>query len=188
MDEFFEQEFNGVNYVDEPLAKGEYECCRFIGCNFSGADIKHIKFAECVFVDCNLSMVQVQGTAIRECAFRNCKMLGFRFDQCTPMLMSFKFEHCQLNYAVFTALGIKQTTFVGCNLEDADFTQADLTKATFDNCSLLRAQFDGANLTQADLRTASDFSIDPERTKLSKARFSSHNLAGLLYRYQLVIS
>jgi uncharacterized protein YjbI with pentapeptide repeats len=72
-------------------------------------------------------------------------------------------------------------------LQQVDFTEADLSGADFADCDLLQATFDNTILEKADLRTAVNFSIDPERNKLKKAKFTTAGLAGLLDKYNLLI-
>lgn len=72
-------------------------------------------------------------------------------------------------------------------MQEADFTDADHSSSRFDQCNLTRALFENTNLVKADLRTALNFSIDPERNKLKKARFDRMGLTGLLEKYDLVI-
>ena len=47
--------------------------------------------------------------------------------------------------------------------------------------------FDGTDLEKADLRTAHNFSIDPQQNRVAQARSAASGLPGLLMRYQLVI-
>ncbi|MCY1548167.1 hypothetical protein D9M68_842610 [compost metagenome] len=72
-------------------------------------------------------------------------------------------------------------------MEGVDLGECDLTEALFDRCDLQNAIFDNTLLEKADLRTASGFSIDPERNKLKKAKFAQSGLAGLLYKYQIQV-
>jgi uncharacterized protein YjbI with pentapeptide repeats len=57
----------------------------------------------------------------------------------------------------------------------------------FDNCNLTGAAFDNTTLEKADFRTAHNYSVDPERNRVKKARFSIQGLAGLLNRYDIEI-
>lgn len=179
--------FKGENFGATPLPGKEYENCTFIECSFANADLSRLIFSECVFEHCDLSLAKLKGATIRDIKFKHCKMLGLRFDECNTFLVSFGFENCTLNFSSFYQLKIRQTIFKHCKLESVDFTQADLTKSLFDDCDLLNATFDGTTLSQADLRSAVNFSIDPEKNTVTKARFSSHNLSGLLHKYKLDI-
>ncbi len=72
-------------------------------------------------------------------------------------------------------------------MEQVDFSEADLSRSVFKNCDLSAAIFSNTNLEKADLFSASDFNIDPELNKITGAKFSSENLAGLLDKYKLII-
>ena len=72
-------------------------------------------------------------------------------------------------------------------MQEVDLSNAELQGANFDGCDLLNAAFENTNLENADLRTAFNFSIDPEKNRLKKARFSTSGLASLLNKYDIRI-
>ena len=86
-------------------------------------------------------------------------------------------------------------SFTGSNLEKGeyefckavDLTEGDLTESIFDNCDLMNAHFERTILRMADLRTAHNFSIDPETNNIKKAKFALSQLHGLLNKYQIDI-
>ena len=55
------------------------------------------------------------------------------------------------------------------------------------NSDLLRDVCINTNLQKSDLRTAYNFSINLERNRLKKAKFSLQNVAGLLVKYGVEI-
>lgn len=165
----------------------EYENCNFVNCDFSSADLARIVFSDCEFTGCNLSMAKLGSTSFRDVSFKDCKLLGLRFDHCSDFLFSVSFENCILNLASFYRLKIKGTVFKDCTMRETDLTGADLTGAKFDNCDLLKAAFDGSILEKADLRTAYNYSFDPELNRIKKAKFSREGLAGLLAKYDIEI-
>ncbi|MGQ3087214.1 pentapeptide repeat-containing protein [Flavobacterium sp.] len=63
----------------------------------------------------------------------------------------------------------------------------DLTGVLFDNCNLHKAVFVDSIANKADFSTSYNFSIDPERNKLRRARFSQDGLKGLLEKYEIVV-
>jgi uncharacterized protein YjbI with pentapeptide repeats len=103
------------------------------------------------------------------------------------MLLSFSFEGCILDYSSFSRLKIKGTIFNQCKMEEVDFVESDLTSASFHACDLTRASFEKSILIGADLRAANNYSIDPESTRISKAKFSLDGIPGLLDKYDIVI-
>jgi len=90
-----------------------------------------------------------------------------------------------LNFSSFYNLKIKKTQFDTCKLKQVDFVNADLSEAKFYNSDLTASIFENTNLEKADFATAFNFSIDPEKNKITGAKFSANNLAGLLDRYKL---
>ena len=77
--------------------------------------------------------------------------------------------------------------FKNSSLHEVDFTDADLSDAVFDNCDLSRAVFENTNLEKADFRSAYNYSIDPERNRVKKAKFSLQGAVGLLDKYDIHI-
>lgn len=179
--------FEGIDYSSQALVAGNYEFCRFVGCNFTGLDLSGLEFEGCTFQDCNLSMAKLNHTALRDTTFKACKLLGLRFEDCNSFLFSVHFDGCILQLASFLKMKLKQQVFKNCNLQEADFSGCDLSEAVFKNCDLSRAVFEQSLLEKADLRTAYNYTIDPERNRIRKAKFSRDGLAGLLDKYDLVI-
>jgi uncharacterized protein YjbI with pentapeptide repeats len=179
--------YNGQHFTENGLAKGEYENCTFSNCVFSNGNLSEITFSECTFEHCDLSMAKLAGTAFKDVKFKNCKLLGLRFDDCNTFSLALSFENCTLNFSSFFKLKLKHTHFESCKLEEADFVETDLTGSVFKNCDLLNAVFEKTILDLADLRSAYNFSIDPEINRLNKTKFSTQNIAGLLRKYKIIV-
>lgn len=186
MDEFFQQTFSKLGPDD--FRKGEYQQCVFSNCDFSNVDFSGSKFIECEFNGCGLSLVMVAGTTLNDVRFTNCKMLGWRFDQCNPFTLSFSFDHCVLNDSSFFKVKMKKTVLRNSQLHHVDFGESDLSEVILDHCDLKGAMFESTNLQKADLRTATNFSIDPEVNQVRKAKFSEAGLRGLLDKYDIVVN
>ena len=101
--------------------------------------------------------------------------------------MSFRFEGCILSYASFYKLKLKNTHFVDCKLEQVEFVETDLSNSVFQHCDLSLAVFERTLLEGADLRTAYNFSIDPENNRIKKAKFSMQNIVGLLDKHGILV-
>jgi len=179
--------YNNEDFTSAGITGNEYENCTFSNCNFANANLSDVVFEDCRFADCDFSMAKAGKTAFRDVRFKNCKLLGIRFDECNPFLLTFAFESCVLDYSSFCGLKIKNTVFDNCKLEETDFTEANLSRAVFNQCDLNRAVFDNTLLEHADFRTSFHFSIDPENNHVNKAKFSLNNIAGLLDKYDIVI-
>jgi fluoroquinolone resistance protein len=184
----YDQTFENHIIATDPLPQAEYEQCTFVNCDWTGADLRHVKWMACRFVDCNLSLANIEHAAFQDVHFERCKMLGLRFDRCNGFGLSLGFERCVLNDCSFFRLVLKKTAFIHCSLIHADFAEANLTEAVFDDCNLDGAIFDQTNLQKADLRTAYHWVVDPEQNQIRQARFEAENLAGLLTKYDLKLS
>lgn len=182
-----DRSFEGVDFRKAPLAKAEYDGCRFVHCNLAKADLSDMKFMDCVFTDCDLSLAELKNTTIIDARFEGCKMLGLRFDMCNEFALSFSFDGCTLDHATFFQAKIRNTHFKDCRMIECDFTAADLTAAVFDNCDLAGAKFDNTIVEKADFRTAYNYSINPDVNRIKKARFSLPGISGLLAKYDIVI-
>jgi uncharacterized protein YjbI with pentapeptide repeats len=169
------------------FAKGEYEACTFTGCDFSNLNISEFIFTDCEFLNCDFSNAKLSGTAFRDVRFNACKLMGLQFSECNTFSLSFHFEHCVLDFSSFYQLKIKKTIFQHCKLTQVDFVEAELSQSQFINCDLSGAVFDRTNLEKVDFLSASNFVIDPELNNIRQARFSQHNLSGLLVKYNIVI-
>ena len=171
----------------KPFEITEFEACIFENCDFSDTGLSEFDFIDCEFRDCNLSNVKFEKTGLKEVQFTNCKMLGIDFSDCKEFLLAMHFTDCQINFSSFAQLKLPKTRFKNCQMEDVDFGGTDLTAASFDNCYFARATFEYTNLEKADLRTANDFTIDPELNRIKGAKFSPDGLKGLLQKYQIEV-
>ncbi len=179
--------FTRQDYAKRSLATGEYDSCTFIQCNFANSDLSHCLFINCLFDNCNLSNTKLGNTTLNDVQFKNCKLLGVKFSDCNPLVISIRFEHCRLDMASFYQLSLKGIVFKKCSLHDVDFSAANLTSACFDDCDLTNAMFGNTTLKLADLRTAYNYSIDPEMNRIHKAKFSVTGLVGLLDKYNITV-
>lgn len=184
---FEDVHFDREDFTVKPLTRGDYEGCRFTGCNFMGVDLSGFRFTDCRFEDCNLSGVKLIQTTLQDVDCEGCKMLGLHFEQCSEFLFSVKFRRCVLQLSSFYQRKLKKGQFLASVLQEVDFTEADLTEADFSGSDLRGAIFERTVLEKADFRTALHYSFDPELNKIRKARFSVAGLGGLLGKYGLII-
>jgi uncharacterized protein YjbI with pentapeptide repeats len=182
-----DQLFTSIDYTGKKLAQTEFNNCTFQNCNFTNADLSESDFEKCRFENCNFAMARITGSGMKNVQFSGCKLVGINFDSCSNFLFSVNFNQCALDYSSFTAKKMKETTFVNCSLKEVDFSGTDLSNAIFQNCDLSKAVFYQTNLEKADFRTAENYSIDPEKNKLKKAKFSFSGISGLLEKYNIVI-
>ena len=179
--------FRSIDYSINKLDGDEFENCAFVNCNFSNSDLSGIAFLECEFKGCDLSNAKLSDTAFKDVRFISCKLLGLQFNNCSEILLSFTFEDCQMNLASFYQLKLKGTEFKMCNLHEVDFTQTDLSHTLFNECNLIKAVFADTNLEKVDFRSSFSYSIDPEKNRIKKAKFSRSSVSGLLEKYDIEI-
>ena len=106
--------------------------------------------------------------------------MGIPFYQCETLLLSMNFNECNLELSNFFRLKLKKTNFTSCNLKQVDFSECDLTETKLLDCNLIGAIFDQTRLEKADFRGSRNFSIDPAKNYLKKAKFSESEIRGLL--------
>ena len=180
--------FEDINYSENKWTNSEFYKCKFIGCNFTESDLRGKIFEDCSFEECNFSMTEIDDVSFRNILFKGCKMLGIDFTKFNNLIFSLRFDSCIMDYCTFFGTIQKRTQFINCSLKDVDFSETDLSLALFTKSDLTRAIFSNTILEGADFRSAINFNIDPESNKVKKAKFSSYQLEGLLYKHQLDIS
>ena len=176
MNRIYDQTLKSVSQLE----KAEYENCHFIQCSLSDENLSNFIFSECTFEDCDLSNAKIQNTSFKDVQFIQCKLFGLKFEEANSFLLAFRFEASSLNFSSFYKLKVKSTTFSNCILQEVDFSGSDLTDSMFDSCDFRGSTFDGTILKNVNFRTSFNFSIDPSRNQLTKAKFSKENCLGLL--------
>lgn len=179
--------FDREDFTDPAFPPGEYENCTFAGCRMMNCDLSGVRFTDCVFRGCDMSLATLENTILHNVSFTDCKLLGLKFDSCDTFGFSVGFEGCIMDNCTFFKRKLAKTVFDRCRLREADFAGCDLREARFAGCDLARAQFTDTDLRKADLRTAVNYSIDPNLNKLKKARFSTGGLTGLLESFGIEI-
>jgi len=179
--------FNGNNFLANKLPKADYENCNFINCNFSNSDLSSVNFIDCEFESCDLSMAKLIDTSFNNVYFKSCKLLGLHFDDCNKFSLSFSFDNCIINLSSFYKLKIQNTKFLNCELQEVDFTETNLTLSILNGCDLSKAVFENTIIEKTDFRTSYNYSIDPNKNKIKKAKFSINEITGLLDKYDIII-
>lgn len=182
-----DQQFEAVDFKEDPPAPAEYENCVFINCNFAGANLGKWSFSECEFEGCDFSSAKIAGTGFKEAIFKNCKLLGLAFDTCSDFLLSFQFTGCNLNFSSFYSLKIPNTSFSNCKLQEVDFTETVLSGATFSESDLSGTVFQNSRLENCDFRNAINYSINPQENLLTGAKFSLPEVVGLLDVFRIKV-
>jgi fluoroquinolone resistance protein len=181
------QLFEQVALPQKGSIETQFETCTFKNCDLTAVDFSGCDFIKCIFDGCNLSMVKFGHIGFDQVQFNNCKMVGVDFSNTKDFLFSVNFTNSILDYSAFMKKKNRKSHFNNCSLKGTDFSEADLTSAIFEHCDLSAAVFMRSNLTDANFVTAFNFTIDPEKNLLRKAKFSTDGLAGLLTNYGIVV-
>jgi len=177
----------GSVYGTYDIMYKDFERCTFNDCDFTECDFLGVAFTDCTFISCNFSEAKINYVALRDAQFTNCDFTNVNFSMVDSLLLSVHFRDCVMDYSKFYTLKIKGTTFSNCSLIAVDFMNSDLSAVIFDNCNLHKAVFIDTIANNADFCTSYNFSIDPEKNKLRKAKFSEAGLKGLLEKYELIV-
>lgn len=164
-----------------------FDNCIFRNNDFTDADFYGCDFVNCTFDACNLSMVKFVKNGFDKVQFTNCKMVGVDFSNAKDFLFGVDFDNCILDYAAFMKKKNKKAKFVACSLKGTDFSEADLSMSVFTKCDLNTAVFMSTVLTGVNFSTAYNYTIDPERNQIRKAKFAVNGLPGLLANYGIIV-
>jgi uncharacterized protein YjbI with pentapeptide repeats len=186
--EYFNEVFDQADRLPDQWGGHDFEQCTFRKLELSKSTLNSANFINCRFESCVLTQADLKNTKLYDVSFTDCKLLYVDFGACNPFGFHVDFEECQLDYALFLNRKLKKGRFTECSLREVQFLSCDLTGTIFRRCNLELARFEQNNLSQVDFSSSYNISLDPDENKLRKARFSLHNLPGLLKKYELVIT
>jgi len=186
-DFIYDSQYNHTTFEQDAIKYKNFENCIFTQCDFRECDFQTVAFIDCTFFDCNFTDAKINYVSLRDVWFTRCNFTNVNFAMTDQLIYEFNFKDCLLDYTKFYALKLRKMQFINCSMISVDFMGCDLTEALFDNCNLRRAVFIDTIANKADFSTSYDFTIDPEKSKLKKAIFSTDGLKGLLGKYDLVI-
>lgn len=179
--------FCGHNYTRQSLRGHEFDVCTFTGCDFSYADLTGCVFSDCVFDGCRMTLTVLTDTVLRRAAFKKSDLRGIDFEAVSEFGFGITCDASRLDNCSFVRRNMKDTLFKGGELRECYFAGCDLSGAVFDDCLMAGTTFEHCDLSGADLRTAIGYVIDPFGNRVAKARFSEHNLAGLVGSLGVVV-
>ena len=146
--------------------------------------LRACRFADCAFEQSDLSLVRLPHSTFTACRFEDSKIIGVNWTEAqwpeTRLWVPVGFVRCVISHSTFIGLGLREIRIVNCTAEDVDFRDADLTKADFGGTDLSGSLFVNTNLSGADLRSATNYRIDPPENVLRGAKFSLPEAISLL--------
>ena len=182
------QVFEKSSFPVKGTRETQFKDCVFKNCDFTMFNFTGCDFADSIFENCNLSMVKFGYIGLDKVHFIDCKLVGADFSNVKDFLFNVDFTNCILDYAAFMKKKNRKCKFASCSLKGADFSESDFSESVFEHCDLSSAVFMQTVLNGTNFTTAYNFTIDPERNKLRKAKFSADGLAGLLTSYGIIVT
>ena len=159
--------------------------CHFKKISFSFKDLRGSNFQECRFSECNLSGSLLTGTSFISTKFYNCKVVGTNFSV-SDQLFELDFNQSIIHLSSFQNLK-SSIHFFECDLKGSDLSDSKLKGSSFRKCNLNEVTFSNSDLTMCDFREASNYYIDLRSEKVSKSKFSSPEVLGLLESFNISI-
>jgi uncharacterized protein YjbI with pentapeptide repeats len=83
---------------------------------------------------------------------------------------------------------LEKGEYENCKYAKCILSSTDLSSILFIDCAFMDSDLSLVNLAKTCFRDAVNYSIDPEKNKIKKARFSSAGIAGLLDKYDIDIA
>jgi fluoroquinolone resistance protein len=182
------QVFEKSTFPAKGTKETQFQDCTFKNCDFTSFNFAGCDFANSTFENCNLSMVKFGAIGLDKVHFMDCKLVGADFSNVKDFLFNVDFTNCIMDYVAFMKKKNRKAKFINCSLKGADFSEADCSESIFERCDLSAAVFMQTVLNGANLTSSFNFTIDPERNQLRKAKFSADGLAGLLTSYGIIVT
>jgi fluoroquinolone resistance protein len=185
--DFYEEtKFEKLNITDSKVVKIEFYNCSFVSCLFTKTIFENCVFEKCTFTNCDLSVVKFSGSAFIDVGFSESKMLGIDWALAQKPI-SVNFDKCLLNDSIFYRMDLRSSQIKKCVAHNADFEEANLSKSECCQTDFLNSKFNGANLSFSDFAGAINYSINPNNTKIKKAKFSLPEAVSLLDAWDIII-
>lgn len=117
--------------------------------------------------------------------FHRCKLTGIDFSP--VMVLGIDFPDNKMVYCSFLRIKIPNSNFQDSQMEESLFAGSDLRKCNFSRVAFGGSRFEDCELNQADFSDSFDFVMDPQKNRLSDAKFSADNALILLKAFKVVI-
>lgn len=84
-------------------------------------------------------------------------------------------------------MDLRSSEIKECAAHNTDFENTNLSKTNCTGTDFLNAKFNDADLSFADFTGAFNYSINPNKTKIKKAKFSLPEVVNLLEAWDVII-
>lgn len=131
---FADEVLIGVDAGKVEFMAVQFERCRFIECNFTGAGFYQSVLGKCDFSNCTFTGGYWKNSNVIEC-----KGNGSRFDN--AVLKTVVFLDCQMNLVNFAGSLWEGSTIEASSFQEAFFSEVKLKKTTFVKSDFTKADF-----------------------------------------------
>ena len=175
----------GERWDGASLRDHGFEECTLSGCSMVGADLSGARIERTELESCNLSNAKLLDASLQDVTLRSSKVVGVDFGACRKLLLSVRFADCDLSYATFRDLDLRESAFERCRMHDVELVGCDLSGVSFVGAQLQGARLSGCDLRGADFREASGFSFELSQNKTKGAKFSTPEVLAFLAPFEL---
>lgn len=165
-----------------PWTGHHFESCHFDGVAFGQMDWRNARFEQCTFSRCDLTEIRWTGAKLHGVKFDNCNLNGLRWNTLTTLFLKLELTQCQATFGDWSDMELNGARMLETDFTGADFSGTDARKVDWSGSRLRDSIFQRTDLRESDLRTATNWSIDPVENKVRGARFSPSDLEGLIGR------
>lgn len=181
-----EKVFKGLNLERVNFSGKNFYRCRFEDCKLKELELKKVTFEKCEFLRCNLSMMKPTRSSFIDVSFKESKVIGVNWQSAaTPI--GIDFDNCLISYSNFFGLNLTKINILNSTSREADFAEANLSKSKLNGTDFKDSRFLRTNLTGANFEFASNYSIDLNNNKISKAIFSLPEAVSLLAFFDITL-
>ena len=137
---------------DVVLEQVSFDCCHFIGIDFTKFKIKKFELLDCIFDNCDLSNIEFSDLGIFRCIFKNCRMSGVIFSDC--QLDNVELDSVLGNYMGFYKCEMKRLLIKNTNFNEGRFMENKmkdvvLQEVNFTKCDFIKTSFAGMDFSSS---------------------------------------
>ena len=185
-EEYIEQRFTGLEFMQQMVTAVTFDECIFQGCNFAETYFNRCAFRDCQFQDCDLSLINIENSSFQRSRFKDSKLIGINWAK-IGRLQWIEFHACNLSYATFMELDLQKTVMTNCVAKEVTFAETNLTDANCSHTDFSNSRFVQTNLTRADFRGARNYFIPADQNTLKKTKFSLPEALALLDGLDIIL-
>ena len=168
-DSFENETFRDLDLERAELSGKDFYRCTFEGCRLQESRWKNSRLEDCTVRGSDLTRASLSGTGLRGVRFEGSKLMGVDWSAAAPH-PELAFQECNLRYASFVGMSLRQTAFLRCMAQEANFLDSDLSESDFAGTDLTAATVRGCTLAHTDFSGASGLLLEPARNKVKDTR------------------